>query len=262
MSLETILKEIKEVKPFAEEDVDSGPMETLAGRRGRKTQAIERLKQLRRQYTTDIMRTAQYLIVVGSQRDQLASALTAPKVGLFSADPQQFYKDLAGRVSPTLYQGRSTVHDLFDVLGRYLEDKANELDIVGYPQLIFKERYVRSVNSLPEFTSLVQQVINEQMGSEVVGIQAVNSIIDNAIQKGHDSKSTSIVLNVESPQLATDLLRDFARLSNRVYLLVAGECPTQLQPAAAGEDAISVAEVNEKTVKQVINTLKGKKLNG
>lgn len=87
MSLEQILKEIKEVKPFAEGDAEDGPIETLAGRRGRKVQATERLKQLKRQY----------------------------------------------------------IRDLFDVLGRYLEDKANELDISEYPQLIFKDRYTSEI---------------------------------------------------------------------------------------------------------------------
>lgn len=41
MSLQDTLTEIKRLKPFAEEDTNVGPLETLNGRRGRKSQAIE-----------------------------------------------------------------------------------------------------------------------------------------------------------------------------------------------------------------------------
>ena len=259
MSLEQILKEIKEVKPFAEGDAEVGPIETLNGRRGRKNQAIERLSQLKLQYKRDLMRTAQYLVVVGTLRNELTEALTAPKIGLFSADPNQFYNDLAGRVNPALYQGRASPSELFDVVGRYLEDKASELDIVAYPQLIFKESYVRPINTSQDFVSLIRTAINDQMGTEIVGIQAVNSIVDSAIAKNHDAKSTSIVLNADA-DLALDILRDFDRLTNRVYVLLAGETDSaSLGQALGKEEVIRVQEVNGQTVKQVINTLKNKR---
>lgn len=252
MSLEQILKEIKEVKPFAEENVDNGPIETMTGRRGRKNQSIERLKQLKRQYTRDLMRTSQFIIVTGSMRDDLTDSLTKGDKGLFSADPEAFYKDLAGRVNPALYQGKSTVADLFDVLGRYLEDKASEIDIVEYPQLIFKERYVKKIDSVKQFTELVKLVINEQMGAEVVGIQSVNSIVDIAIDKNHASKSTTIVLNTEDPKLAEHLIKDMDRLTNRVVLAIAGESDIQTYD-------FKTDKINKESIKELVNILKSTK---
>ena len=56
MNLPEILKEMKTLNGFATEDVNSGPIETLSGRRGRKNQAIERLKLLKREYTKGLLK--------------------------------------------------------------------------------------------------------------------------------------------------------------------------------------------------------------
>lgn len=249
MSLEEILKEIKSIKPFAEENVDEGPAATLNARRGRKNQSIERIKQLRRQYARDLMRTSQFIIVTGSLRNELTATLTKGDKGLFSADPEAFYKDLASRVHPTLYQGTNPVNDLFDVLGRCLEDKASELDIVEYPQLIFKERYSRKIKSQEEFVELVKIIINEQMGSEVVGIESVNSIVDAAIEKNHASKTTSIVLNVGDESLVKSLTKDFNRLTNNTFLIVAGDSNTQ-------NPDLKLEDTSKESINKLINTLK------
>lgn len=254
MSLETILKEIKEVKPFADSDAEDGPIETLAGRRGRKVQATERLKNLKRDYTRELMATSRFILAVGSESDSLVEALTAGKQGLFSADPELFYKDLAGRVNPALLAGRASPSDLLDVICRHLEDKANELDIVAYPQLIFKNGYSTSVTNEEQLVSLIKTAVNEQMGSEIVGIQAVNSILDNAIEKEHSSSSTSIVLNVKDADFALRLFDDLKRIAGKIDIVVAGE-------SRITGDVVSarINEVNEKTLKQVVNALKGKK---
>lgn len=47
MALQNVLEEMKKIQPFVAEDTDSGPVETLTARRGRKRQAIERMKLLR-----------------------------------------------------------------------------------------------------------------------------------------------------------------------------------------------------------------------
>jgi hypothetical protein len=58
MSLSKVLEQIKQVKPFAEEDISVGPRETYQGREGRQRNAIGQLKDLKDQYTNELRTTA------------------------------------------------------------------------------------------------------------------------------------------------------------------------------------------------------------
>ena len=244
MSLEKTLKEIKALKPFAEENTDIGPIETMSGRRGRKNQAIEQLRQLKLTYKRDLMNSALFLIVVGSERAQFEEITTNKKFGLFAANPEEFFQDLSSRIPAALYAGKESVGNIFDVLGRHLEDKANELDIVGYPQLIFKESYAGTLGGPEAFTKLVKRAVSDQMGAEVVGIQAVNSILDKAIDKNHAGKTTPIVMTTDDLAFASKLSGDLNRLSPRVFLVQAGT----LEGTTLGDDVVKLEEVNQKTV--------------
>lgn len=252
MSLETTIKAIKEAKPFAEENIETGPMETMGGRRGRKIQAIEQLKMLKRQYRTDLLTSAVFIIVAGSARSDFEKVATE-KFGLFSADPDEFYKDLANRVSPSLYLGKESVSNLFDVLGRHLEDKMNELDVNEYNQLIFKAEYVQNITSPEEFTTLAKRAINKQLGAEIVGVQAVTSILDKAIENEHSAKTTSIVLSTGDEALALSLVQDLERITSRIFLVVAGKGSKTLKGV---QESISVKDATEDTVKSTLDTIK------
>lgn len=252
MSLETTIKEIQSLKPFAEENTDTGPVETLNGRRGRKAQAIERIKILRRSYTNELLRSAIFIIVAGKGRDDFEKVATGEKFNLFSADPEAFYKDLAGRVHPTLYQGKASPSNLFDVLGRHLEDKMNELEVNEYNQVVFREKYIQEIASPEEFAQLVKVAVNEQIGSEIVGIQAASSITDKAIEIGHSAKLTPIVLNTGDHVLALRLLEDLQRLTTRVFLVNVGSAPKNLKGV---QEAINVKDASEDNVKSTFDTI-------
>lgn len=252
MSLQATLTEIKKIKPFAEEDTNSGPVETLNARRGRKNQAIENLKRLKRQYQQDLLLNSVFIIATGSGREEFTKIATED-FGLFSADPNAFYADLAKRVPETLYMGKTNVSNIFDVLGRHLEDKMNELDINEYNQLIFKAEHAEQINSVDQFTQLIRKAINKQIGSEIAGIQAVSSLVDVAIEKNHAGKITPIVLSTDDEQLAQDLLRDLGRLTSKVYLSVSGEASETLKSV---DDALVLTDINKTAVGKALNVIK------
>jgi hypothetical protein len=84
------------------------------------------------------------------------------------------------------------------------------------------------------------------MGSEIVGIQAVTSILDRAIEKGHTKNTTPIVLHTDSDEFAVELESSLRRLHPRgVYLLVAGKGSKLLRNVPK---AIQVKDPSEETV--------------
>lgn len=251
MSLQSTLAEIKKVKPLAEEDTSTGPVETLNARRGRKNQAVESLKRLKREYKKGMLETAMFIIAVGSTRNELVEA--SKEHGIMSANPNDFYVDLSGRVPETLYMNKTGVSNIFEVLGRHLEDKMNELDLLEYNQLIFKAQYAKEIRSKEDFADLIRLAVNSQIGSEIVGIQAVESLVNQAIESGHSATFTPIMLAVDNVDFANDLVRDLRRLTDHVFVLGSGE----LTDGMKSLDGINVLEdTSKKSVKAALTAMK------
>lgn len=256
MSLSKVLEEMKRIRPVSEEEIENGPAETARARSGRKAQAIERLKTLKREYSDTLLRSAIFILTVGSEREAFEKATTTEGSCLLS-QVDSFYEDLAGRIHPTLYAGKNPGANLFDVVGRHLEDKARELGMLEYPQLIFKTQYQRMISGQADFTNLLKQAVTEQVGGEVVGINAVRTLTDTAIANGHSATVTPIVLSTSDEKFALQLIPHLERLTPRVYLVVAGEASESIK---ATEGAIVLSEVSSKSMKsalkQIRNSLK------
>lgn len=253
MTLTKIIEEINKVSVFANEDTDSGPMETLNTRRGRKARSVESLKSLKEEYTSELMRSAVFMVVTGQSRDAFTST-AAENFGCFTADSEAFYRDLADRMPTSLYQGKESVSNLFNILGRHLEDKALEMKILGYPQLIFKQQYQKAINSKDEFVQLIKQALNEQVGAELVGINAIRSIVDLAIARKHADKTTPVVLNTLDEKLALDLIPALERLTSKVFLVFAGKVSKQMKTY---EGAVILKDVDVDAVKQALASIRG-----
>jgi len=252
MSLTKILEQIKVNQLNATAVVENEPRETYAGRFGRQQRAVESLKDLKSEYRAELRKTAMFILVVGANKDDFVNTATE-KFGLFSSDPMELYNDLANRVSPGLYNSNSSTHDLFQVLGRHLEDKAMELGVVEYPLMTFKQEYRRNITSKDGVVQLITEAINQQVGSELVGLQAAYSITDKAIEKNHSSKTTPILLKTDNEKLALDLLSSLPRITKSVFLVVAGKSTKALKSVSG---AVSVKEVTQESVEQTLATIK------
>jgi hypothetical protein len=251
MSLSQVLEEIKKVKPLADEDITNGPRETYSGREGRQRNAKERLKTLKEQYIDELRTSAVFILVLGSAKDQFAELATT-EFKCFSADPEGFYKDLANRLPKELYDNKTPGANLFDIMGRHLEDKANEMKILGYPQLIMKQQYHRAINNKEDFVGLIKQAINEQVGSEISGIHVVRSLADTAIEADHGSKLTPIVLTTDDEALALDLNSTLGRIGSRSFLVVAGKGSKSVR---SKEGAFVIKEVSKENVENVLTNV-------
>ena len=258
MSLDTTIKKLKELKPFAEENVEAGPVETMNGRRGRKNQAIEQIQGLRVEYLRDLMASSVFIVVVGSKRDEFEKISTGEGIGLFSTDPETFYKDLASRVHPNVFQGNASETDIFDILGRHLEDKMIELGLHEYNQMVFKDSYIQPMKNVGQLVEILKTAVNEQIGAEIVAVQAVNSICDKAIEAGHTS-STPIVLNTSDEKLAISLMRDLP-LKRPAFLVVAGEMSDLIKKVSDHMSVTVLEEVTKSNVKSLTSKLKKGKI--
>ena len=254
MSLTTILKEMETNRPNAEMDVHLGAEATYGGRVGLKRAATETLKRLKLDYRNELMASTVFIIVTGASRDQFTELASNEAFGCFSTDPEELYKDLASKINPTLF-GREGVRQLFNIAGNLLEDKALELDINSYPMLQFNDKYNRAVGNVEDFASVIKSAINDQVGSEIVGINAIHSIVDKAIGKNHSAKVTPLILNTSDEKFALDLQNNLKRLTPKIFLVVAGKASKDLNKT---KDAVLVKTVSEESVGEALGTIRSK----
>lgn len=262
MSLSTILKEMETNRPNANMDVTMGNPQTLGGRQGLKRAATEAMKRLTMDYRKELLSSSAFIVVTGSNRNTFVELASADTFGCFSSDPERFFKDLTSRISPTLF-GREGARQLFNIAGNVLYDKAMELDLASYNGLSFNDRYNRGVKNAQDFELLIRDAIVDQVGSEIVGIDAVYSLAETAIKKNHEANVIPIILNTDDEKFALDLLKNLktralpdgmrAGLTPNVFLVVAGKASKEVQKLGD-----HMKTVNEETVAEALTNIRNR----
>lgn len=250
MTLGEILAEIQRIQPLAEEDVENGAVETLNARRGRKNQSIEALSNLKLAYTNELRSTALFVVVIGDKQKEFVE-LATNKGKCFVTDPDEYFSTLVDRIPTALYLGKESVANVFDIVGRHIEDMAHDLGIIGYPQLIFRQEYQRSLSNREQFLHLIKLAVVNQLGGEIVGIQAAKSLTEMAINKGCTARAVPILLPTNNERFGLTIARDLERISTRVFVVVAG----QTTEGVTLTSAVKVPEVTKEEVNKALKHL-------
>jgi hypothetical protein len=148
-----------------------------------------------------------------------------------------------------------------------LQDKALDLDIQSYNGLMFNERYNTAVTTAEELVPVLRRAVNEQVGSEIVGINAIFSIVDQAITKQHSEIVTPVILSTDDESFALDLLKNLKShrgadginrgLTQNVFLVAAGNVSKGLKELGV---AIPIKKVSEDSVGEVLADIRAKVL--
>ncbi len=257
MSLSNLLKEIESNQVNANIDLNDKkkvPPATYGGHKGLKVAAIENIRRLKIDYRNKLLSSTVFIVVTGPAKDEFAQLASNETFGCFSADPDALFKEMTSKIDPTLF-GREGVNHLFGIASRVLEDKANELDITSYPMLMFNEKYNKAVRKAEELVPLLRAAVVDQVGSELVGLNAIYSLVDQAIEKKHEAEVTPVVFNTSDEAFALDLSKNLKRLSKSVFLVVAGKLPKTLVKL---DGVIPVKTVNEESVGQALSSIRSK----
>ncbi len=266
MSLKTVLAEIEKNRPNAEVDVTMGNPDTYRNRLGLKNAATTTLKRLKADYRKELLASSAFIVVTGSGADTFTELASSDTFGCFATDPNDFFKDLTSRITPSLF-GREGAKQLFNIAGNILEDKALELDINSYSALSFNDKYNSAVNKAEDFVPLIRNAILDQVGSELVGVNAVYSITEKAIDKKHQELVTPVLLTTSDEKFALALQKDlkkrkesdgtFAGLTDKVFFVIAGKASKGLNST---EGAILVKNVSEESVGEALTSIRNKVL--
>lgn len=254
MNLASIINEIETLKPAAAMDITAGPAETSVGRMGIKRHALERTKQLKSDYQLHLKNSSVFIVAVGSTRNTFCEAVAGEKYGAFTVDADDLYKSLVAKLNPAIF-GKERTGFIFNALANHLYDRAMELGIGSYNHLQYNNKYSAYVTSPEELLPIIRAAINEQVGSEIVGLHSLALIADKAIAQKHTAEVTPVLLNVSDDAFALDLYQNLKRLTSKVFLVASGKTSREITTTPG---AVLVKSVSEESVEKALDSIRNK----
>ena len=175
MSLATILDQINQQKEIAQQDLNVISPRALPYKKGQINSAKQKLEDLYVDYKNEVLRNAVFILVTGDLSEKFAS-VAEENFKCFSVDGKEMFREILEKVSPQLYRNKKINAFVFEALGNLLEEKMKKLDVTGYNQLIFDSKYSRVVKDEAEMLDVIASAVTDIVGSEVVGLDALERI--------------------------------------------------------------------------------------
>lgn len=248
MSLSTILEEIKEQKTIAQQDLDAVSVRSLPYKKGQVESAKAKLESLYIDYKNELLKNSVFIIVTGSESNSFAK-IAEDSFKCFSVDGKSFYREILDQISPHLYKNKQVNASVFEAVGNVLETRMKALDVMSYNQLMFDAKYSKVVKDDSEMLDVIVNSVNDIIGSEVVGLDALERVTSKAIEKNYKSKIVPILLHTKDESLVKTLSEGLKKINPKVVSVVAGKTTTKL------ESKVTLDEIDKKKVEETLKTI-------
>ena len=246
LSLKELGTEIKKQQKIADSDPGQEP-NTRRMRLGNITQAKEKLQGLKLEYRKQIMANAIFIVVTGKDAKKFAS-VAEKSCGCFSVNAEDFYKDLLVGVPSELFLNKTASGNLLEFISNNLEEKARSLDVVSYPGIAMESKYKKVLKDEKDLLALTKLVVNEKVGSEMVGIDAAARISAKLLKSKNSGKKVPIVIQASDSAIVEDLAKGLKRsLTRKTFIISTG---AEVEEKIANISFDTVAEVTEESVEQ------------
>lgn len=251
--LESTMIEIKKLKEVAEMNPGTDAQKRKFNL-GRIRQAKEKLELKYIEYRQQIVSNSLFMIVVGDMAKDFAD-MSREKYDCFAYSSDEFYKKILDQVPSKLYIDKPASRNMFEHIAARFEDRAREIDIIGYQPLVFEAKYKKVLKSEEEALDLVKRAINEKIGSEVSALDAIEKTSQEAVDKEFAGKVIPIVLYTSDEVLAKELLEGVPRVTKKVFMVNVGK---KLQNGLQNKTIAAITEVSEENVEKVLLKIKEK----
>lgn len=193
-SIKELMSTIKAKKDLATQV----PEENAASYRvklGKIKRAKEDLNDLYLQYRKEVQQRASLILVTGKKAKTFAKN-AHDDFGCFSYNIDDFYEMLISDISPRLYENKSTNSALFDMVNNKLAERADQIEIISLPSLIFQSKYKTTTKNKKEFIELIKKAFNSAVGIEVPILDVIDKTAKEAVNEEFDQKVVPIVVQV------------------------------------------------------------------
>lgn len=254
LSLKELAKELKKQQAIA----DSDPGTEQATRRmrlGNIQQAKEKVKGLELDFKKKVLDSAIFIIATGKDAKKFAS-VAEKTCGCFSVNSEDFYKELIQGVPTALYVNKTASGNLLEFISNNLEDKARTLDIVSYPGLSMESKYKKVLKDEKDLLDLTKKVINDKVGAELVGLDAINRIMAKLLKSKSVSKKVPVVIQVSDESMVEEIAKGLKRsLTRRTFIVSTGTADQKTLNMSFDVLSEATEETVEKSLMKLNKTL-------
>lgn len=247
-SLKEIMEDIHKNKAVAESEL-STDVNVRRMQQGKVNQAREKLKDLYMQYRKAVMTNSLFMVVVGSTANKFAKkAQEAFSTYSYSAD--ELFESIADKIPEKLYKNQLASRQLFEHIMARFEERAMEIDIIGYTPILFKQEFKRTLKDKGELIALMREAFAKTVGNEVVGLDVIEKTAKIAVNEGFEGKVVPIVLHTDSVEFAKGLAKDLNRISPHVIIIKSGKTSENILTD------LTIKTVNKKNLKELFLSIK------
>jgi hypothetical protein len=222
MSLESIIGNIQEEKAIAEIDLDTVSTAAYPYKQGQVKSAKHKLEGLYIDYKNELLKRAVFILVTGDDAEGF-SEIADSEFNCFTTDGDALFKDIVGELNPQLYTDKMANGALFDIVSNILEHKLKHLDIVEYNELMFNTKYSRHLKDKEDCVQLVKEAVTDIVGPEVIGLNALEEVTKEAVNRGYKSRVVPILIFNKDAQFVVDISPRLRNLNPRVVRVAAGK---------------------------------------
>lgn len=244
--LDQILEKIKEEKKVAEQDLDAVDPRVLSYKKGQVSSSKERLEKLYLDYKNEILKRSVFILVTGEDSDKFAKIATK-KFKCFSLEADVMFTEIVDQLSPQLYENKTLSSSVFDIVGNVLENRMKQLDIVSYNSLMFSSKFSKNIKDKKEMIEAVREAVSDIVGGEVIGMDALERVSKDAVNKNYKSRIVPILLRTDDERFIIKMSDSIRLVNPRVVRVAAGK---------TGQDINAIVSLNEVTEEQVGEALK------
>jgi len=248
------MKQIQEKSTVANDNLEDATNSTRAMRQGNKRAAQDALVDLKNDYRRLMLSSSVFILSTGPHAVSLGELATS-ETQAFSLDSKDLYRKIASKIDSRAYLNMVVTSSIMNNVSNALEEVAKEIGVREYAHMHFKSEYSRMISSQEDFVDLIKQIVNDGPGSEMVGIYAINTILEQALERGHSEGFTPIILTTTDDQLAVTLSKDLKRLSPNVYVVSVGKASKTIKGLP---NSVSIKEASKEALEQLLQEIKSK----
>jgi hypothetical protein len=169
------------------------------------------------------------------------------KFKCFSLEADVMFAEIVEQLSPQLYENKILSSSVFDIVGNVLENRMKQLDIVSYNSLMFSSKFSRNIKDKKEMIQAVREAVSDVVGGEVIGMDALERVSKDAVNKNYKSRIVPILLRTNDEQFIMKMSDSIRLVNPRVVRVAAGKTE---------QDINAIISLNEVTEEQVGEALK------
>jgi hypothetical protein len=215
MELKDIVKKIEDIKVIAGMTPTANP-KTYNAQLGKIRRAQEDLNLLLDDYRQAVRHKVVFILSAGAGADKFTQIASE---GCFSLDAKELFNKITDKINPVLYGNQPFNASTLDTAMSYFSELADTIGITSYPQVIFKAKYAKKLDTKEDLSESLRESMSEAIGSDIVGHYSVHAAAQLAINERFTGKVVPVVLHSKDEAFIKQLSESLKNITPNVFLI-------------------------------------------